>query len=69
MMLLSAELIEIISTLCGLDMIGVEGQTELRIISSKLVGNSHHLLDKRFKLTTNLSPSPNSENKAGLTGV
>lgn len=53
MMLLSAELIEIISTLCGLDMIGVEGQTELRIISSKLVGDSHHLLDKRFKLTTN----------------
>ena len=44
---------EIISTLCGLDMIGVERWTELRIISSKLVGESHHLLGKTFKLTTN----------------
>lgn len=53
MMLLSAGLMEIISTLCGLDMIGVEGRTELRIISSKLVDESHNLLGKRFKLTTN----------------
>lgn len=53
MMLLSAGLMEIISTLCGLDMIGVERWTELRIISSKLVGESHHLLGKTFKLTTN----------------
>ena len=57
-MLLNAGLMEIISTLHGLDMIGVERWTELRIISSKLVGESHHLLGKTFKLTTNLLVIP-----------